>query len=704
MGRRSKRKDLKNSLWVLLIAVFVSLFVILTSEFSLFKNWELKTYDLRMRLLRSDGTKPKNVVLFYVDEASLEHMEREGINWPWPRELYSMVLDFCRRGGALSVVFDLFFSEESVYGVADDAAFAGGVSSELPTYFVTFLSKSGGETGPEGAKVLEKSGVPFAGEELKLFPKGASFKSLPIPELINVAAGFGNAQTPPDEDGVYRRVTLLSRLNEEAVPLISLKVASDIKKTGKITLTDEEALFLDDEKIPLDKDNQMLINYYGGTDTFPTYPLARVILSDSQLVDGKQPDLDAAVVKDKIVIVGVAAPGLYDMKSSPFSRVYPGAEVHATVIENILRADFIRPLSPSAVVLIIIVVTFFVAAGLARISTSWGIALWIFAVTAALVGTAFYFFSKGVWLPLVAPFGAILFSALTMVLFRFLTEGKKKREIRKAFGQYLSPDVVAQIAESPESLRLGGEEKEITILFSDIADFTTISEKMPPTELVEKLNEYFSMATKIIHKYGGTLDKYIGDAIMAFWGAPLKVDDHAKLAVNAALDIQSELKALSAFVTRIGIHTSPAVVGNIGSDIRFNYTAIGDAVNLSSRLEGLNKKFGTRIIISEATYEKLKGLTMARRVGRVRVKGRGAPVGIYEPLGMNAAIDEKNAANFERGLDIFEKGGFKEAEAVFEKLISETDDPVSKYYKKECVEFKEKPPENFDGVSSFETK
>jgi adenylate cyclase len=276
----------------------------------------------------------------------------------------------------------------------------------------------------------------------------------------------------------------------------------------------------------------------------------------------------------------------------------------------------------------------------------------------------------------------------------------------QAFRRYVPAELVRQLIESGEEAKPGGKERELTLFFSDITEFTAISEQIPARELMINLSEYLDATSRIISKEKGTVDKYIGDAVMAFWGAPLIVHDHAFRAVKAALEIQDELKKGSEFATRIGIHTSAAVVGNIGSDIRFNYTAIGDAVNLASRIEGLNKKYGTRNIISEATFIQSGGIE-ARRIGRVRVKGRVDPIGIFEPLGLKGDFgyfDNESCKKFEEALVLFEEAKFEEAGAIFTRLSEDLSDPVSGVYKKFCSEYKESSPENFDGVITFTTK
>jgi adenylate cyclase len=309
-------------------------------------------------------------------------------------------------------------------------------------------------------------------------------------------------------------------------------------------------------------------------------------------------------------------------------------------------------------------------------------------------------------IPVAAPIGAFSLGCFAMILRSYFTEGRRRHAIKRAFGQYLSPAVVSEIARDPDNVRMGGEEQEVSVFFSDIADFTSISERMQPTELVAELCRYLTHATKIITDRHGTLDKYIGDAVMAFWGAPLPMADHASRAVLASLDVQRALAEFPQFATRIGIHTGRCVVGNIGSDLRFNYTAIGDTVNLASRLEGLNKQFGTRIIVSETTYAKARSAIEARCLGRVRVKGRAEPIAIYQPLSLKGELSPEEMAaldRFDEALDRFQHADFTAAHSLFGGLASD-DDSVVAYYAGLCERFAHEPPEDFDGVIVFKEK
>ncbi|MFH1829226.1 MAG: adenylate/guanylate cyclase domain-containing protein [Pseudomonadota bacterium] len=703
------RHRARQALWGLVIGLVAAAMFLTLRGVGALESLELKTFDWRMKALRlAVQGSGENVALLYVDEPSLVTMKEMGISWPWPRELYAGALDFAKRGGAKAVVFDLFFSEDSSYGLGDDESFAKGIRQGPPAYFVIFASKH--ETAdypPIINDVLERSRVPFEGEPPSFVQSARSLQSLPVPEIADTATGFGNAETKPDVDGIYRRVPLAIKHQGKMIPQIGFKVVSDLEKLASIKWSKPTLIMLDDMKVPLDDKGNMIINYIGGVDSYPAYPLAKILLSNQQIKDGKKPDLDPSVLKDRIAIVGVAAPGLYDLKPMPLARVYPGPEIHATVIDSLLRRDFITPVGGKATTLIVFALALATSLGLSQMFRFSHIVVWIMGIAGIYVVITGVLFYKNILMPMVAPLGAIALSSFTMILKSYLAEGRKKSAIKKAFGQYLSPAVVSEIAQNPDEVRMGGEEQEVTVFFSDIADFTTISESTTPTDLVSQLCKYLTGITEIITGREGTLDKYIGDAVMAFWGAPLKIADHAAQATLAALQIQDVLSEFPQFKTRIGIHTGRAVIGNIGSDLRFNYTAIGDTVNLASRLEGLNKCFGTRIILSETTFNEAKDLVEARLIGRVRVKGRMEPISIYQPLCEKGKLGQE-AANkkqgFDKAMQSFISADFAAAKAAFGG-IAQGDDSVVAYYLAMCDRYAIKPPpQGFDGVITFTEK
>jgi len=708
LSKKLKEHRKRQAAWAIAIGIVAAALFSTSENLRFLEGWELKTYDWRMMATsRAEKGSGENVALMYVDEPSLATMKGMGLSWPWPRELYDGALEFAKLGGARAVVFDLFFSEDSVYGVDDDASFGQAIAEGPPSYFVLFASESEAESTDGYAKVLEKARVPFEGAVPPYVIGENSLQSLPIKAVEENATGFGNAQTAPDVDGIYRRAPLIVKLGDAVLPQIALKLVSDLNGTERITMkAHPNRIIMDSTSVPLDSDGNFIINYIGGVDSYPAYPLAKVLVANQRIKEGKEPGLDPAVLKDRVVVIGVAAPGLYDLKPMPLARVYPGPEVQATIIDNLMRGDFVIPAGVWTRTAIILILSLAVALGLSQMTSLYRIILWLAGLCGAYIAVAILVFWADIYLPLVAPVGAMALASFTMILKSYLTEGRKRAAIKKAFGQYLSPVVVSEIARDPDSVKMGGEEEVITLFFSDIADFTSISETKTPAELVSLLNRYLTEVTGIIRDRQGTLDKYIGDAVMAFWGAPLKMEDQASRAALAALEIQEKLKQFPELVTRIGIHTGPAVVGNIGSDVRFNYTAIGDTVNLASRLEELNKRFGTRVIISETTFEQAREAVEARRIGRVKVKGRMEPISIYEPLAPKGKLqpdESERTRRFEEALEKFMSADFAGARSAFNEVAGDGDSVVA-YYLTMCDRYAEKPVEGFDGVITFTEK
>ncbi|MBN1283180.1 MAG: adenylate/guanylate cyclase domain-containing protein [Proteobacteria bacterium] len=707
--KRVGRHRASQALWGVVIGIVAALLFMEFREVSGLVSLEMMTYDWRMQATRGAAQgSGGNVALLYVDEPSLVAMKQMGISWPWPRELYAGALEFAKRGGARAVIFDLFFSEDSSYGLADDEAFAEGIRRGPPSYFVVFASShETADAPPIETDVIAKSRVPFDGEPPGFLPSARSLQSLPVPEIADTATGFGNAQTRPDEDGVYRRLPLALDYRGTLMPQISLKVVSDMEGIGEIAWPAEDRLLLGSDEVPLDSSGNLMINYIGGVDSYPAYPLSNILLSNRQIEEGRRPVIDPAVLAGRIAIIGVAAPGLYDLKPMPLARVYPGPEIHATIIDSLLRRDFVTPLGTRAKAAIVFAFALAAALGLSQLKRFSHIVALLAGLSGAYLTATFVAFAKGLWLPVVSPMAAAAMAAFVMVLKNYMTEGRRKHAIKKAFGQYLSPAVVSEIALDPESVKMGGAEREVTVFFSDIADFTSIAERTAPADLVSQLCEYLTVMTEIITGREGTLDKYIGDAVMAFWGAPLAIPDHAAQAALAAMQIQDSLAAFAQFKTRIGIHTGRAVVGNIGSELRFNYTAIGDCVNLASRLEGLNKRFGTRVIISQSTFEAARHGIEARMIGKVRVKGRKEPISIYEPICAKGALTADGAAGVERfsaAMALFMAGRFAQAAEAFRALPA-GGDPVVAYYAAVCDRFAKSPPAGgFDGVIEFHEK
>jgi adenylate cyclase len=445
------------------------------------------------------------------------------------------------------------------------------------------------------------------------------------------------------------------------------------------------------------------------------------------MVDVIQGTLPADTFRDKIVFVGPTALGIGDRANTPFKQgsSYMGVEVHANILDNLLhsaepgRTFLIRSFNEE-----IVDIAFIVFFGL-------GLGLWFgrtrpltatltaLAALSAFSGFVYYGFAHwGRWYSFVVPSATLVASYASITSFRVITEERDKRKIRRTFSQYLSPGVIALIEKDPnEYIRPGGEVKDLTVMFSDIRDFTTLSEGLTPDELVNLLNQYLSAMTDILFRNLGTLDKYIGDAIMAFWGSPFPQQDHAHCACRCALEMIASLEELNRkwekqggcrIAIGIGLNTGPVNVGNMGSDKRLAWTVMGDNVNLASRLEGMTKQYRSRVIISESTYDQVADQFVGREVDRIRVKGKKKPVVIYELL---APISERDAyaallTKYNAALDVYRSQNWQEATGMFGELLAAyPDDGPTQVLLQRCVEFLEEAPESdWDGVYVMKSK
>ncbi|MGB9836286.1 MAG: CHASE2 domain-containing protein [Candidatus Saccharicenans sp.] len=670
-----------------------------------FTGWlrvaEWKTWDLRLNLWARPEKADKNIVIVLIDQYSLDYFSREQqVSWPWPRQLYAALVDYLKKAQARAVFFDLILSESSAYGVEDDRALAEAIRRAGNVFLALSLSRKETGYGEVSAERLEKfSFVPDFAANLKL-PEAAS-ATLPVQVLLDSAAGAGNVLFEPDADGIFRRLPLAIRYRTLVLPSIPLALA----RAAGISQVD---------RTRLDSHGAIILNYHGPSGTYRSYSVAAIINSWAQMEEGKTPQINPEEFRDKIVLVGASAPGLLDLRPSPLSPVCPGVEMQATALDNLIHRDSFRETGPVA----LIVLVFFFAVLVAMLNSFlphlWqqvGFLLVALAVPVALTWIAF---RSGFWLNLVVPEAAVLLSFISTSLVNYAVEGRQRRFIKNVFSHYLSPQVIEKIVDHPELLKLGGEKREVTSFFSDVAGFTSISERLSPEELVSFLNEYLSEMTDIILEEGGTLDKYEGDAIIAFWNAPLDQPDHARRACRAALRCQARLAQLQPRFealtgrpvrARIGLNSGPAVVGNMGSTRRFDYTAMGDTINLASRLESAAKQYRVSILMGQNTWELVREYFVARPVDLIRVVGKTEPVAVYELLSEREAATpelEQRIELFSRARALYLEGRWDEAQKLFESL---SPDPLSAVYAERCQLMKlNPPPEDWDGIFILKEK
>ncbi len=678
-------------------------------------RWEAKTWDWRVNLMAKPSPATQKIRVILLDQGSLDWARQENaLSWPWPREVYGTIIRFCKRAGAKSLSFDVLFTEPSKYGVADDRSLASEIQKFDNFVSAVFLSRKSGseQKWPEAVPVpsLKIQGLDewlaWTGHEA--FPRA----SFPVQEIAKAAGSLANVHLNPDFDSVYRRIALFEVFDGKILP--SLALAGYLGDSRDMPLKITEGRFLlGGMEIPIDSEGRAILNFRGPSGTHKSYSAASIMQSELHLQNNEAPYVSPDEFRGAHVLFGFSAPGLYDLRPTPVSGVYPGVEISATMLDNLLADDFIHPVPTVYVVVITLIMVLLAGVATSRVSGFLPSVVVYILFIGAPVFLCLMAYRLGFWMPLVVQETGVAVTLFTAGLIYYTTEGRQKMFIKNAFKQYLSPDVIEQIIEHPDRLKLGGERKMLSIFFSDIEGFTGISEGLDPEALTHLLNVYLTAMTDIIHEEGGTVDKYEGDAIIAFWNAPLTQPDHAVRCVRAALRCQAKLAEMRPsfreslgkdLKMRIGINTGYAVVGNMGSHSRFDYTMIGDAVNLASRLEGINKQFGTYTLISQTTKEEIADAFPVREVSRVAVVGRKEPVVVYEPLlpeDMNEQ-KQKTLTIFLKALNLYYGGDFDQAGSVFADIARH--DPVAQIYVEKCTELLARPPEDWQGVWVVTTK
>jgi adenylate cyclase len=708
----SPRTKLQAALALTLIAVVLALGLELAGVLS---PYSLKTLDLFFRRVSLPAASPE-VVLVTVAQPDLDFFKDRGVTWPWPRQLYGPIVDFCRRGGARAVIFDLLFTETSSYGPEDDQRLAQALTAGGQAVLPFFLSRKEQAPPPDLPALLGKAGLDIEGPAPAGLPRYRSVLP-PVPPLLTAARALGNVECAPDQDGIYRRLPLVAPFAGRYLPLLPFAAFQNINGAGPLRF-EPGALVLGERRLPLDAQGQFLLKFRGPSGSHRTLAAANVIQSEHRCQQGLTPIYAPESLAGKWVLVGLTAPGLLDLKASPVGAVYPGVEIHATLLDNLLQGDFLRTL-PSfwlgAWALLLAAAVVLAVLYSPSLTVTLGAPVLLGVVQGGLSVLAF---KASWWADPVLPAVTLVLGFALAAAYSYATEGRQKQAIRRMFAQYMSETVISHLLAHPEKLVLGGERRRLTLFFSDLTGFTTLSERLAPEAVVALLNDYLSTMTEIILEESGTVDKFEGDAIMAFWGAPVEQEDQGGLACRAALRQTAALKELNnrfaaaglpALQVRIGLHTGEAIVGNLGSARRFDYTVIGDTVNLASRLESLNKFYGTQIMASEATVGEAGGQVEFRELDRVAVKGREAPVTVFEVLALTGELTPPQAGAreaFARGLDLYRQARFAEAAAAFAAALEHLpEDSPSGVFLERCRQFEAAPPPvDWDAVFRPEAK
>ncbi len=743
---------------------------------------ELDALDTRFRMRPAKYTPPDSrIVIVDIDQKSQEGLSK----WPFSRTNFANMLDVLREDGAKVVGFDVTFDKPDqtaapVRALAERLAQRKKSGQRVDPKLEAEIQSLAAEydADKQFGEAIQKFGNVVLGnfffpkEELQgtdqatlnsyadlvqwyslgqnsLNPASGKqdFESLMqryeannilytatmanIPALLspdnNNAGTMGFFNVLPDADGVLRRSLLVVPFTRSGkladaelygslevqtirlyLGLTSEQLTVNYNQTGVVSLQ-----FGDKLQVKPDSIGRLAINYRGPERTYPYY----------SLVDVVQHKLPAGTFQDKIVLVGASATGIGDLRTPPYGGItYPGVEVHANAIDNLLNRNALTRGASQELwdMGLILFFGLFVGIWMALVAPRW---MWFgLSFLVPLILIDYGAFLRGWWLNFSVPALTLVSNVLLVSLYRALVEEKEKRRVRTAFGQYLSPEVIRRLLLNPQLVE--PKKTEITVMFSDIRGFTTISENLDAQDLALFLNQYLSDMTKLVFEYAGTLDKYIGDAVMAFWGAPFETDDHAVNGCYSALHMMEKVHAMQKewqaqgkpkLDIGIGLNSGVASVGNMGSALRYGYTALGDTVNLSSRLEGLNKDYGTHIIVNETTYAATKNANFVyRELDLIRVKGKSQPVMIYELIcrkgeasSYGSAQDlQERLAQFNHGRELYRARHWEEAQRTFQAILDRwSEDGPSRAYWKRCQEYLfDEPPIGWDGVFTMTHK
>lgn len=696
-------KKNKKVLLVALIVIGVFGLTALLTQAGLFGRAEGVFHDYASKSARSEKTVPDKVAIILIDEASLQALNPVVGRWPWPRAIYSDLLEFLAMGRPKAVFFDILFterssSEKNPTSDSNDAQLASATANAGFVYHSMQILR---DSEDEKNKTLlgralppdfierfstDISGMPKYGE-----PPDNNFY-IPYKELYQSAKGMAVVEFKPDPDGIFRRTKPFREYRGKYFPVPGLAPFADGKKVEAV----EGGLRIGGTTMPLDDEGRYFINVYG---KYNEYSISGIFASLQKIRAGEVESLmvNPSEFKDKYVFIGSSAVGVEDLKTTAISTRTPGVFLHASLAGNFLTGDFLRPANRMLTLAVALALSLICVLGIFSAKKFWP------KIAVPLGGAAGWAVFAGYGLRLntvyeaIPPIASALLSGVMSLGYVAMTEGREKLKIRRMFSQYVSPEVLNIMMENPaDFLSIGaGTKVEISILFSDIRNFTTFSEKSRPEQVVEMLNSHFSQMTDPIIKSRGTVDKFIGDAIMAFWGAPVKIENHADAAVNAALEMKRKMKLVNEEIKKkgidfevkigVGINSGDAIIGNIGSSQKLNYTVIGDTINLGARLESITKTYGVVVIISEFTKNMLKGDVPCRVLDTVLVKGKAIPVKIFEPLDCHdddsRKASERLAALTNSAFAKFEKGDYNSALKLYNAI---EDGALKEMFKTRC--------------------
>lgn len=707
---------------VLLVEIlFHTSFIPDTLGTSFFQSVERRSLDMLMRF-RGKRDNAENVVMIKIDEAS-----DEVIGWPFPRYQYGAVMAILSNYGTKAIALDVPLPPKDDVDSTENALLLQYLSEARNTYQVfgpfvpsktTREQLSREDVDSTAFFAIGKFGIPAPRNHH--FPRSPYLNDYPFKELADISTGVGHILMTPDQtDGVIRSLPLYVEYAGSLYPSIGLALAFKAlniePKKVRFEYTENGTIVSAGPlRIQTDLSGEVLINYIGESETIPAVSFVDILKAFKQ---GNEKFLNQ--FEGKICIIGPTMRSLGDYYPTPFDESTPGFFAHANVYDMIATNSFITQVPWWIQFLILLLITLTVGYYTHTRQIKIGIFVLIAVTLLFLICVVIAFNSEHLWMNITAPLSALLICFVATVAYKAATEGRQRKLITSMFGTYVDSNVVRILINNPSLAKLGGEKHEITVLFTDIKGFSGISEKVSEDVLVKLLNIYFTDMTNVILANGGAVDKFIGDSIMAFWGAPLPDSDSAYHACVTAVQMQSQLEKLQTRLIkiggigikqRIGINTGLCVVGNMGSEQKKNYTVTGDPVNLASRLEGVNKQYGTGILISEYTYKKAGKHLVTRLVDRVQVVGKTEPVQIFELMDIgNKPLDENTKYFldiFGQGLKAYQERRWDEGIAFMLHAMEKVpDDPVCQLYIERMKLYQITPPaDNWNGVFVLQSK
>lgn len=674
-------------------------------------SFENRFYDFRMREGLNPNFKSKDIVLVKIDDYSLEKIGM----WPIPRTIHAKMIDRLHMFGTKVIALDIMFPEKSpaIGEISPDTVLADSIRSFQVgggrVFLAYTLASPGEETLPEvPLEMLNDAVLTRNVPEADFVPKKIGRYTFPIDELIATEVGLGNISISEDPDGIFRQYQLVANIDTiyyGSLSFNAFEAYTGTKNTIKISADGTGELEIDGKKMELSRRGETKVRYVGAEEQFPEISLYDLIRAPDS--DPKMRELLAG----KMVFVGSTALGAHDLRPSPIDPKMPGVYAHINMAHMLLHRYFYQSSNDSVkyslLILFLGMVVFLFVQRFGNPFLDAGVVVSM--IVAAYFADKYHFLSEGYELKLFYCFFCFIACYTWNTFLKFYEANKEKKQIRGTFARYVAPTIVDEMLKDPQKLQVGGSKMDITCLFSDVRDFTSISEGLTATELAHSLNLYMGKMTDIVFDTKGTLDKYIGDAIVAIWGAPLPIGNHAQYAVEGAIKMMEVLPSINEdfrrlgrpeFKVGIGLNSGECSVGNMGSDRIFSYTALGDNMNLGARLESLCKHYGAQILISDFTLERLD-LTYIkiRPIDKVIVKGKSIPVGIHEVLHAHHFMtkDPESLQFYLEAYKLFQQRDFTRAKTIFEQiLMAHEDDKPSKRLKELCQKYIDHPEQVSD--------